>query len=149
MTSLSDLPAWPWPADAGELERLQSGLAGLAGAVPAWESPGAASAAGVGTVALPADLMIAGVYVTYPSDVGGPGDAGEPMSAAAVLGRGGEVAVGAVERGQTGAAYVAGLLALSCGPLLERAVRALPGPGARRVRRGGRPVVPNAHGDRL
>ncbi len=78
------------------------------------------------TVALPADLMVAGVYVTYPSGVGGPGDAGEPMWAAAVLVRGGEVVVGAVERGQTGAAYVAGLLALRCGPLLERAVRALP-----------------------
>lgn len=75
---------------------------------------------------LPADLAVAGVYVTYPSGVGGPGGAGEPLWAAAVLMQGGGVVAEAVERGQTGAAYVAGLLALRCGPLLERAVRALP-----------------------
>jgi deoxyribonuclease V len=75
---------------------------------------------------LPPDPLVAGVYVTYPSGVGGPGSAGEPMWAAAVLMQGGEVLAEVVERGLTGGPYAAGLLALRCGTLLERAVRALP-----------------------
>jgi deoxyribonuclease V len=123
VTSVADLPGWPWPTGAAELERLQVGLAELADAQPPWEPGGAASAAGGPTMALPAGLTVGGVYVTYPSGVGGPGSAGELMWAAAVLTRDGEVVAEAVERGQTGAGYVAGLLALRCGPLLERAVR--------------------------
>jgi len=135
VTSLGDLPGWPWPADAGELECLQVGLAELADAAPLWEPRGAASSQPpsptpigsdepAGT--LPACLTVAGVYVTYPSGVGGPGEAGEPMWAAAVLMRGAEVTAKATEHGQTGGPYASGLLALRCGPLPECAVRALP-----------------------
>jgi deoxyribonuclease V len=139
MRKLADLPSWPWPADAGDLERLQTELAALADAAAPWE-PAVSAWGGADEVAgadgadsakathepLAAGLMVAGVYVTYPSGVGGPGRAGEPMWAAAVLILGDRVIAEAIERGPTGGPYVAGLLALRCGPLLERAVRALP-----------------------
>jgi hypothetical protein len=115
---------------AGDLERLQTGLARLADAAASWEPPGGAPAeAGEAMAAdkpLPADLTVVGVCVTYPSGVGGAGNAGEPVWAAAVLMRGDEVIAEACERGSTGGPYVAGLLALRCGPLLERAVRGSP-----------------------
>jgi deoxyribonuclease V len=139
MALSGDLPGWPWPDDGGDLERLQIGLAERADAAAPWEPPmGALAEAGEPVAAeeagravaadepLPAGLAVAGVYVTYPSGVGGPGTAGEPTWAAAVLMQGDEVIGETFERGLTGGPYVAGLLALRCGPLLERAVRALP-----------------------
>lgn len=123
MTTLADLPGWPWPSEAGELERLQVALAERADVAPRWEARGGPAEPGE---QLPLDLTAAGVYVTYPSGVAGPGEAGEPICAAAVLMRSGEVIADAVERGQTCGPYIGGLLALRCGPLLERSVRALP-----------------------
>jgi deoxyribonuclease V len=127
----TSIAGWPWPADPVLLERLQVALADLAQTVAAWtpsESEVVAAGAGrEGEVALlPAELGVAGVYVTYPSGVGGPGEAGEPMWAGAVLLRAGQVVAEVEEEGQTGGPYLAGLLALRCGPLLERTVRALP-----------------------
>jgi deoxyribonuclease V len=130
--TLAELPGWPWPADAVGLERVQIALAEVADAATAWEPAPAWSAFGeTGEVPpapelLPSDLLVAGVYVTYPSGAGGPGAAGEPLWAAAILMQGEEVLAEALERGLTGGPYVAGLLALRCGTLLERAVRALP-----------------------
>lgn len=139
MALSGDLPGWPWPDDAGDLKRLQIGLARRADVAVQWEPPiealaeareaVAADEAGKAVAAdepLPAGLTVAGVYVTYPSGVGGPGTAGESMWAAAVLLQFDEVIGETFERGLTGGPYVAGLLALRCGSLLERAVRALP-----------------------
>ena len=68
---------------------------------------------------------IAGVWFTAPR--GSPGDVpGEPAWAAAASLREGLIVGESVVRGRTGADYQAGLLALREGPLLERAVLALP-----------------------
>jgi deoxyribonuclease V len=104
-----------WPTTADALERAQRRLAAAADAEERWEPP-------------PDDLLVAAVFVAYPTGTPGPGMAGEPCRAAAVLLAGREPVAEAVERGVTGAPYVAGLLGLRCGPLLERAVRALPRP---------------------
>lgn len=69
------------------------------------------------------ELVVGGCFVCFERGPSGPGRAGDrAWSAAAAAG---EVAV--VE-GAAGARYEAGLLALREGPLLEAAVRALPGP---------------------
>jgi deoxyribonuclease V len=130
MSTLAELPHWPWPSDADELVSLQAALAIAADAAEPW-SPAWSVLDDTGEIPappelLPAGLTVAGVYVTYPSAIGGPGTAGEPMWAAAVLMQADEVFAEVVERGLTGGPYVAGLLALRCGTLLERAVRALP-----------------------
>lgn len=68
---------------------------------------------------------VAGCFVCFPTGRLGPGVAGDPgWAAAALLWEGGVVTV--VVRGQAGAPYEPGLLALREGPLLEAAVRALP-----------------------
>jgi deoxyribonuclease V len=96
-----------WPRTEERLHEAQRALA--AAAPPAW-SP------------LDRPLAIGGVWFTAPTR--SPGEvAGEPAWAAAVAG-----SDEAVVRGETGAAYVAGALALREGPLLEAAVRALPRP---------------------
>lgn len=101
-----------WPSSAAELETLQRELAVAADAVGLW--------------APAEEPLVAGVFIAYPSGRSGPGEADEPCWAAAVLARGGRELGRAVVRGRTRAPYVAGLLALRCGPLLERAVDALP-----------------------
>jgi deoxyribonuclease V len=116
LETLAGLPGWPWPRDQRELLRLQEGLGQLAVSQPPW-SPG-----GI------ADLLVAAAFVTYPSGREGPGDAGDPAWVAAVLVRGDRLLVEHVEVGETGGPYVAGLLALRCGVLLERALRVLPQP---------------------
>ncbi|MGZ4132919.1 MAG: endonuclease V [Actinomycetota bacterium] len=95
-----------WPQTREELRDVQDALA--VSDPPPWH-PGATRAVG-------------GVWFTSPT--GSPGETpGEPAWAAAVV-EGAE----AVVRGETGAGYVAGALALREGPLLEAAVRALPRP---------------------
>ena len=76
----------------------------------------------------PADvgcLAVASVFVACPTGRPGPGSAGEPCWAAAVLWRTGDVRHQVTVGGQTGAPYAAGLLALRYGALLARAVLAL------------------------
>jgi deoxyribonuclease V len=66
------------------------------------------------------DARIAGCFVCFGRGGSGPGHAGDPAWAAAAVGR--HIAV---VKGEAGAPYEPGLLALREGPLLETAVRAL------------------------
>jgi deoxyribonuclease V len=97
-----------WPRTTHELVREQERLGRLA--PPRW---------------LPAaDVRIGGCFVCFARGGTGPGEAGDPAwAAAAVVDR--EVVV---VRGEAGAPYEPGLLALREGALLEEAVRALPQP---------------------
>ena len=105
---------WSWPADERELIELQRRLATAADAVEPWSPPEAFS-----------ELLVAAVFVTFPTGEHGPGSAGQPAWAAAALQRGGRPVESALVRGASGAPYVAGLLALREGALLEGAVSAL------------------------
>jgi deoxyribonuclease V len=101
-----------WPGTPAELVRVQHELAAQ---TPTPWRPSA-----------PRPLLAA-CFVCFLR--GGPGSAGEPGWAAAVLMRGDRRYVGsAVVSGAAGAAYEPGLLALREGPLLEAALRALPEP---------------------
>ncbi len=91
----------------------------------------------------PGRLTVAAVFCAFPTGHAGPGAAGDPAWAAAVLWAGeegasadamtgartrrpaGRLLAEAVISGAAGARYEAGLLGLRAGPLLERAVRAL------------------------
>lgn len=102
-----------WPRTAEELERAQRALASAAPSALSW---------------IPAQgepLGVAGVFVAFPTGNVGPGTAGDPGWAAAVLMRGRRTIASATVRGEAGAPYVPGLLALQCGPLLEAAVASL------------------------
>lgn len=68
---------------------------------------------------------VAGCFVCFPRGKDGAGAPGDPAWAAAALLVGGRLVDAAVVRGQAGAAYEPGLLALREGPLLEAAVRRL------------------------
>jgi hypothetical protein len=73
--------------------------------------------------------LVAGCFVCFRGGQGGPGWAGEPAWAAAVLMLGDRRQAGiAVLSGRAAAPYEPGLLALREGPLLGAAVRALPEP---------------------
>lgn len=101
-----------WPSSAAELERVQ---AQIARAEPALWHPDRPA------------REVGGCFVCFPRGPTGPGAPGDPAWAAAcMMDRGRMVAVAAVP-GAAGASYEAGLLALREGPLLEAAVRALPG----------------------
>jgi deoxyribonuclease V len=98
-----------WPRSADELVRVQRAIA--AAAPPPWR---------------PADRPAVGAcVVTFPRGRTGPGAAGDLAWAAAALVRDRRVLANAVVRGEAGAPYVPGLLALREGPVLEAAVRAL------------------------
>lgn len=70
-------------------------------------------------------LRVAGCFICFARGIEGPGAAGDPAVAAAVVMRGRNELARAVVRGCAGAGYAPGLLALREGPLLEAAVRAL------------------------
>ena len=100
-----------WPASADELVELQERIAAAATTAPSWSPP--------------RGLLVAGVFVTFPTGAGGPGHAGDAAWAAAASERDGEPVETVLVRGSAGAPYRAGLLALREGALLEAAVRAL------------------------
>jgi deoxyribonuclease V len=75
-----------------------------------------------------AGLRVAGVFVAYRRGLGGPGAAGDPAWIGAAMVSGGSVVAKATARGRAGAPYVAGLLALREGALLEAGVRGLAEP---------------------
>jgi deoxyribonuclease V len=95
-----------WPTSANGLVEEQQRLA--AADPPPWRLRGGGA--------------IGGCFVCFPRGLSGPGAPGDPAWAAAALS--GAVAVCA---GRAANPYEAGLLALREGPLLEAAVRALPG----------------------
>lgn len=113
--------AWQWPDDATRLEELQRELAAAAGEVEAWAP---AEAGSLDRAALRC-LGVAAVFAAFPRGEGGPGRAGQTVVTGAVLWRDGTVTARHVARGASGGPYVAGLLALRCGPLLEAAVLGL------------------------
>ncbi len=65
------------------------------------------------------------MFIAYQSGRSGVGARGDPAWAAAVAVKEGKVVASSTIAGQVGAPYMAGLLALREGPLLEKAVRAL------------------------
>jgi deoxyribonuclease V len=99
-----------WPLDFESLEAYQEQLAATT-AVP-WR---------------PRDGVIraAGCWVCFPHGQAGPGRAGDPAWAAAVLLTGDELVEQRVITGIAGAEYVPGLLAARVGRLMDQAVRAL------------------------
>ena len=101
----------PWPTEAAELEALQRGLAELASDAPVWRPVG--------------QPRVGGVFVSSPTGLVGEGSAGDPCWVAAVVVQGDRTTASAVVRGEAGAPYATGLLALREGALLGRAVRAL------------------------
>jgi deoxyribonuclease V len=103
-------PVSNWPDSADELVREQIALAQAA--PPPWSAPAG-------------QLAAAGCFVCFPRGWAGPGSAGDPSWAAALLMRGDSIVATAVVVGQAHAAYQPGLLALREGPALEAAVRAL------------------------
>ena len=122
-----------WPDSPDDLMRLQRRLAELAGDAGVWRPP-----------ARP--LLVAAAFCAFPTNRPGPGAAGDPACAAAVLWREGgpcagcaggrsggppqapgEVISRAVVLGEAGAAYEAGLLALRAGPMLAAALSSLEG----------------------
>jgi deoxyribonuclease V len=104
------IPQFVWSPSAGQLADAQRALA--AARPPPWRGP--ADEAAIGAVA-----------ICFARGVSGPGAAGDPAWAAAVVMRGRRTLAEAAVTGTAGAPYEAGLLALREGPLLERAVRAL------------------------
>lgn len=72
-------------------------------------------------------LVVGGCWVCFPRGLTGRGEAGDPAWTAAVRLSGRRVVDAHVVAGEAGGPYVPGMLALRIGPLLEQAVRALPG----------------------
>lgn len=113
----------PWPRDDGRFAALQVALEHREAREGRWRpAPSAEEALAAGR------LRVGAVFVAFPTGSPGPGAAGQPAWAAAVLctgPAGARLAGRAVVDGVTGAPYVAGLLGRRCGALMERAVRAL------------------------
>lgn len=99
-----------WPADADSLAERQRELA--AASPDPWTPPDR-------------DLRIAGCWACFPRGIAGPGMAGDPVWAAAVVWQTGRVVDQALVTGDADAPYTPGLLALRIGSLLERTVRGL------------------------
>jgi deoxyribonuclease V len=95
-----------WPSDPEELAALQSALADRADAVAASPAPAG-------------DALLGACWVCFPRGMTGRGEAGDPAWPAAVTTRAGQVVSRYAEPGAARAPYVAGLLALRVGALLE------------------------------
>jgi deoxyribonuclease V len=102
-----------WPRSPTDLIQAQRALAAARPA--AWPGPDS-------------ETTIGAVAICFPRGASGPGAAGDPAWAAAVVMRGRATLAEAVVTGAAGAPYEAGMLALREGPLLERAVRGLATP---------------------
>ena len=100
----------PWPSTAADLITLQERLG--AAAAPRWP--------------LRAHAVVAGVFICFGRPLLGPGAAGDPAWAGAVLWQDGRLVARITIQGRAAAAYTPGLLALREGSILEAAARALP-----------------------
>lgn len=99
-----------WPDDVDLLVAVQRELA--VAAPELWRAP-------------PEGLRVGGCWVCFPRGLTGPGSAGDPAWAAAVVVSGRRILDQRVVVGEANAAYRPGLLALRQGPLMEQVVRAL------------------------
>ncbi len=99
-----------WPGSAEELVRAQRALA--AASAPPWAAPKPPERVG-------------GCFVCFARGVAGAGAAGDLGVAGAAVTRGRRLEASATALGRAGAPYLAALLALREGPLLEAGVRAL------------------------
>jgi deoxyribonuclease V len=99
-----------WPADVDSLIAFQQELAH---ADPGLWRPGHDR------------LRIGGCWVCFPRGLAGPGEAGDPAWAAALVMREGDIIDQRISEGLAGAPYVPGLLALRIGQLMEQAMRDL------------------------
>jgi len=104
-----------WPETNAELEEIQKTLADRATSLAPWHPPPGRP------------LLVAGVFVAYRTGQSGIGARGDLAWAAAVVLHERRVVASQVINGQVAAPYFAGYLALREGPLLEHALRALPG----------------------
>lgn len=102
-----------WPVDSESLVRLQRELGDAA---PEPWRPATSR------------LLVGGVWVCFPRGLTGPGAAGDPAWAAAVVLAEGRVVGQRVVRGVATAPYAPGLLALRTGPVMEEVVRGLATP---------------------
>lgn len=102
-----------WPVDAEGLVAVQHELAG---AEPEPWRPGEPAETGP---------LVGGCWVCFPRGISGPGSAGDPVWAAAVVLSGDRTVDHTVVRGEAGAPYTPGLLALRMGAVMEEAVRRL------------------------
>lgn len=102
-----------WPPSCDELARVQWEL-GRAESAP-WQPP-------------PQSLHVGACFVCFERGHSGPGSAGQPGWAGAIVMRDRKLLGESVIRGSAGAGYAPGLLAPREGPLLEAAVRALDQP---------------------
>jgi deoxyribonuclease V len=98
-----------WPNEPADLAALQQALARE---TPEPWTP-------------PSNCLVAGCWICFPRGLTGPGDAGDPAWAAAVVMTGRRVVGRSVLVGRAAAPYVPGTLALRLGPLLEELVRRL------------------------
>jgi len=99
-----------WPTTAEELVRVQRELA--AASPPDWSPPATLE-------------LLGGCFVCFARGITGTGAAGDPGAAAAALSRRRKLLTSAISLGRAGGPYLAALLALREGAMLEAAVRAL------------------------
>jgi deoxyribonuclease V len=100
-----------WPRDAQSLIARQTELGRQQGPRPVMVDPGSAA--------------VAACWVCLPLGLTGPGTGHDPVWCATVVTRGGKVLEQRTADGIAGAPYVAGLMALRLGPLMDDAVRSL------------------------
>jgi len=99
-----------WPADVDSLIAFQQELA-YAAPEP-WRPPHGRP-------------RIGACWVSFPRGLTGPGGAGDPAWAAALVMDEGDIVDQRIRTGVAGAPYIPGLLALRIGPLMEQATRGL------------------------
>jgi deoxyribonuclease V len=100
----------PWPTTTDELVRVQRELA--AAGPPGWTPPAAPE-------------LVGGCFACFARGITGAGARGDPGAAGAALSRGRRHLASSSTLGSAGGPYLAALLALREGALLEAAVRAL------------------------